>query len=261
MSRGPAGLLGRTDLQAILDFLADVSELEFDRPYPSEFVARLGELIPGAHALYRENDLRGRSTPLMVDGTGSHLDDADELYWTVGPCPVTRYRSRTRDLSAARLTDVVDWRRYRETPVYREYFGLGGVDHMLDLALQVGAGWQRTFLFCREKGDRDFTERNRAVLEVLRPHLTGFEAEASLRRQLGQVLRAQTLAPAPARDARLTEREREIVILVGAGRTNAQIAAELWVTPGTVKKHLEHVYEKLGVGSRAAAAASTLTAH
>ena len=36
--------------------------------------------------------------------------------------------------------------------------------------------------------------------------------------------------------------------------TNAQIAAELWVTPATVKKHLENVYLKLGVGSRAAAA-------
>jgi DNA-binding CsgD family transcriptional regulator len=51
----------------------------------------------------------------------------------------------------------------------------------------------------------------------------------------------------------LTPREREVVHLVAAGKTNAQIAAELWVTPGTVKTHLENVYEKLGVGSRAAA--------
>jgi hypothetical protein len=35
---------------------------------------------------------------------------------------------------------------------------------------------------------------------------------------------------------------------------SAEIGAELWVTPGTVKKHLENVYLKLGVGSRAAAA-------
>jgi DNA-binding CsgD family transcriptional regulator len=41
--------------------------------------------------------------------------------------------------------------------------------------------------------------------------------------------------------------------MVAEGKTNAEIATELWVTPGTVKKHLENVYLKLGVGSRAAA--------
>jgi DNA-binding CsgD family transcriptional regulator len=58
----------------------------------------------------------------------------------------------------------------------------------------------------------------------------------------------------PGVDPGLTPREREIVFLVAAGKTNAQIAAELWVTPSTVKKHLENVYQKLGVSSRAAAA-------
>jgi DNA-binding CsgD family transcriptional regulator len=36
--------------------------------------------------------------------------------------------------------------------------------------------------------------------------------------------------------------------------TNSQIAAELWVAPSTVKKHLENVYDKLGVNRRTAAA-------
>ena len=52
----------------------------------------------------------------------------------------------------------------------------------------------------------------------------------------------------------LTAREREILVLVAEGKTNAEIASELWVSPATVKKHLENVYLKLGVSSRAAAA-------
>jgi DNA-binding CsgD family transcriptional regulator len=54
-------------------------------------------------------------------------------------------------------------------------------------------------------------------------------------------------------DEHLTAREREIVAMVAEGKTNAQVAADLWVSPATVKKHLENVYQKLGVGSRAAA--------
>jgi DNA-binding CsgD family transcriptional regulator len=52
---------------------------------------------------------------------------------------------------------------------------------------------------------------------------------------------------------RLTAREAEILELVAAGLTNAAIADRLWVSPGTVKKHLENVYAKLGVAHRAAA--------
>jgi DNA-binding CsgD family transcriptional regulator len=55
-------------------------------------------------------------------------------------------------------------------------------------------------------------------------------------------------------DEHLTTREREILAMVAEGKTNAQIAAALWISPATVKKHLENVYVKLGVGSRAAAA-------
>ena len=53
----------------------------------------------------------------------------------------------------------------------------------------------------------------------------------------------------------LTPREREILALVEEGKTNAEIAANLWISPATVRTHLENVYAKLGVGSRTAALA------
>jgi DNA-binding CsgD family transcriptional regulator len=54
---------------------------------------------------------------------------------------------------------------------------------------------------------------------------------------------------------RLTTREREILDLVAEGRTNAEIAELLWVSRGTVRKHLDNIYAKLGVHTRTAAAA------
>jgi DNA-binding NarL/FixJ family response regulator len=54
---------------------------------------------------------------------------------------------------------------------------------------------------------------------------------------------------------RLTARQREILDLVAEGRTNAEIAERLWVSLGTVRKHLDNVYAKLGVHTRTAAAA------
>lgn len=56
-------------------------------------------------------------------------------------------------------------------------------------------------------------------------------------------------------DEPLSEREREVLELVGAGFSNQEIARRLVITPGTVKKHLEHIYIKLDVHSRTAALA------
>jgi NarL family two-component system response regulator LiaR len=59
----------------------------------------------------------------------------------------------------------------------------------------------------------------------------------------------------PRPEQTLTERELEILALVASGRSNSEVARLLWVSQATVKLHLSHVYGKLGVSNRTAAAA------
>jgi DNA-binding CsgD family transcriptional regulator len=47
-----------------------------------------------------------------------------------------------------------------------------------------------------------------------------------------------------------------VLDLVADGKTNAQVAAELWIAPGTVRRHLENVFAKLDVHTRTAAVAT-----
>jgi DNA-binding NarL/FixJ family response regulator len=54
----------------------------------------------------------------------------------------------------------------------------------------------------------------------------------------------------------LSSREREVLALVARGRSNREIARALFVSEATVKTHLGHVYDKLGVKDRAAAVAT-----
>jgi DNA-binding NarL/FixJ family response regulator len=58
---------------------------------------------------------------------------------------------------------------------------------------------------------------------------------------------------APEHAAGLTSREVEVLGLVATGMTNAQAAQRLFLSPRTVQRHLNSVYRKLGVSSRAAA--------
>jgi two-component system nitrate/nitrite response regulator NarL len=65
-------------------------------------------------------------------------------------------------------------------------------------------------------------------------------------------LRKQHDAPA------LTPREQEILHLIAAGKSLPQIAKDLYLGLTTVKTHVQHLYEKLGVSDRAAAVASAM---
>jgi two-component system NarL family response regulator len=69
---------------------------------------------------------------------------------------------------------------------------------------------------------------------------------------LGARFREEACASTATGDdlALLTEREREIVRLIGSGESNKQIARELCITERTVKAHLTGIFRKLGVADR-----------
>lgn len=93
----------------------------------------------------------------------------------------------------------------------------------------------------RHKHDPAFDTDNLADLNALCLHLsTRLTA-----------LRSKTIALKPD-SARLTPREAQIAELVAAGLTNAQIAANLWITENTVKQALKRIFRKLEVSSRTA---------
>ena len=69
-------------------------------------------------------------------------------------------------------------------------------------------------------------------------------------------LEARVVATMRTRRAELSPREREVLVHLAAGRSNREIARQLFLSEATVKTHLNHLYEKLGVESRTAAVAA-----
>jgi DNA-binding NarL/FixJ family response regulator len=69
-----------------------------------------------------------------------------------------------------------------------------------------------------------------------------------------RILLSQRSSPDPTPAAQLTDREREVLLLVRDGLPNKTIARRLGITERTVKAHLTHVFERLGVTDRTQAA-------
>src|SRR5262249_33827302 len=76
---------------------------------------------------------------------------------------------------------------------------------------------------------------------------------AMIARVLGDLTRPQPspqTSPEAAKIARLTERERDVIALVGEGLRNKYIAERLYISEATVRHHLTAIFAKLGVSDR-----------
>ncbi len=113
-----------------------------------------------------------------------------------------------------------------------------------------------------EAGGVDYVVKPVRIEEVLARLTTHVRNARAARQalsalQLGQMSSDWSGAPNTARldEAALTPRETEVLGWLAKGKTNRDIADILGMSHRTVNKHLEHIFEKLGVETRAAAAA------
>jgi len=89
-----------------------------------------------------------------------------------------------------------------------------------------------------------FRAPDRAVLSLLSPYLLAAVAAVDLHAAAG--------SNGPGTP--LTSRESQILASIAGGATNKEVASDLDISPRTVQKHLEHIYGKLGLHRRTAAA-------
>jgi DNA-binding CsgD family transcriptional regulator len=238
--------LSSRDFRAALEFV----EVAWGQAGPQAFTPTTLEALAGVigcdEVAYCELDRVGQRVLEYVASDGGAADGDDLLFWSiVDEHPLCQHQQAYADFSATRLSDVISQDRLARTRVYSEWFRPAGVVAEMDSGITRTRARTRNFVFSRTTGD--FSVRDRAMLDLLTPHLARIHESTELRR-------SSSVTPS-ANLEYLTTREAEILELVAAGLTNAAIAERLWISPGTVKKHLDSVYSKLGVANRTAAAA------
>ncbi|EOD65775.1 LuxR family two component transcriptional regulator [Amycolatopsis vancoresmycina DSM 44592] len=202
-------------------------------------------LVPCDSLVFKELDVTGEQVPvfqtvagrerqLEFDGAGDSRANSD--FWRLRrnflPC---NYPDRTGDLTSVTLwSDFYTARELRSAPMFADLYGPQGHRFSLLVSLPAPFGRTRRMQIWRDGGP-DFGERDRLILQLLRPHL--HEVYLRSRQQ-------------PAEMPRLTRRELEVVRLVAEGLSNAEIARRLFVSVGTVRKHLEHIFDRTGVRTR-----------
>jgi DNA-binding CsgD family transcriptional regulator len=233
------------DLQAALEFLEEAQVVAGPAPFTPQLLDRLAELTRCEEAAYFEVDHPRHILSLRMTSASSRTPfyGITEDIWA---CSRTVELNRYKVANGAGpvvLADVFRG-RLRRSPDFNPNFRAGGSVDEIHVDLDPPRQWRREVAVY---SSGDFGRRERMIMQLLRPHLEGFFRAATHRRRLATLDSEAT--------AELTSREREVMLRVADGLSNAEIASALVVERSTVRKHLEHVYEKLGVRSRTAALA------
>lgn len=348
--------LDAPDLRTALDAVGDLREVRDVEAFPRAAVRAIRRLVEADVVAYNEVDAERERNMVVSDPEEAVFPGAMELMARhIGDNPILRHIEETGDDTTHKLTDFVSLRQFRRTGLHREIYRPMGVDRQIVVNLPSPAA-AVIGIVCLRAG-LDFTERDRSVLELVRPHMSlAYEAAAArgalaaVERVLegsrqavltldrrGRVARASRGAralvgelfgaiirgrlpgelagwvrlqrrgvsrdrldpggpltldrgeerivvrfvpgaregvddailiqrrrglpsPGDLRPLGLSARETEVLRLVARGRTNSEIADDLFLSPRTVKRHLESIFEKLGVSTRTAAAAVALKA-
>jgi DNA-binding CsgD family transcriptional regulator len=327
--------LGKADLRAALDFLAVVGAASTLDQFADLLIVELPRLIRSDIVSYNEVDPQRRrayfhSNPVETMFQGS--EQILERYMDQNPL-VVHYAS-TGDGAARKWSDFITQRELHSTDLYNELFRPLRVEREMVATLPSRPPVLVGIVVMRN--GRDFDERDRTILDLLRPHLANAYANAVARETVAALEQAlpgdnvvilgphrriryassyavellscfgesppfvlplalerlaTTVVPMPGGELRamrngrrviarfasasvlflreegasisserllrlgLSRREAEVLVLVAAGNSNAAIGTQLEITERTVKKHLEAIYEKLGVRSRTQASA------
>lgn len=243
-------------LQRVLPELYALTSIE---EFPARALTAVNALVGCDKSDYAEVDMARAEFRVLVLPEPSQLSALDEARRAfMHQHPTLNHFLRNDDSTPRLISDFLQPREFHRLGLYGEFFRPLGVEDQLAVTVASRSS-RRPAAISAHRGRRGFDDDDRALFGLLRPHLIAAR-ENAIRFSAALSLRPGSVEPgAQAALERLTGRQLEIVAQLATGRTNGQIASALDISPGTVRKHLEHILQRLDVPTRTAAAVCYIT--
>jgi DNA-binding CsgD family transcriptional regulator len=239
----------------ILDLVGEVSGLLDLDMFRAGLLVALRAALPSDYISLNEVSANPGQNWSIVEPPLS-ADQHDTYYSLAVQNPLAAHFLRTRDGRPLRLSDIVTPGQFHATDLYQEFYAPLQVEHQIAFALPSDD--RHILAIALSRCDHDYTDAERDLLTIARPHLIQAYRNA-LDYTNQRTLTTEILPPGPHEQALtalgLTPAQARVLRLIALGRSTPDIANDLQIAQRTVQKHLQRIYQKLGVTSRSAAAA------
>lgn len=240
-------MISERDAAALLEIVSDGASDGGMEPFPSTVLSGLARLIPSdVFVGYQEADFgAGFRVVEEVDVVGEDgpatAESLADVFCEYGRQNPLHGSVHARDERVLRLSDQFTGRQRPKLEFDALVWRPLGIRDALRMWLPAEGTHVRSIYL--ERSGKNYNTRDITLLSLLRPHLIRIRINADFRRRAGG-------------HRGLTPREAEVLGWIAHGKRNAEIAQLLFVSPNTVRKHIENIFEKLDVRTRTAAVAA-----
>ena len=244
--------LGGPDFRKVLNAIEILGREDDYATFPDRVVEAVSAAIDVDLVSYNEIDARSGASRFLLRPDIGRMEPGSAEYRALarrfGHHPIVAQRvSQTADGSLAGFVN-----RLRMLGMVGNC--CGQAELRLNVGLTIASSGSRFVGVAINRSVRDFDDRDAALMELLKSHLLSAHRRALRSAGPGDGTLVKTGATA---DLPLTKRESEVLYWVSMGKTNGEVSEIIGARPLTVKKHLEHIYDKLGVPNRTAAVRAT----
>ena len=218
---------------------------------------RIKNIIPHRISMFDLVTMEEDGQTEYIDPISTTMDqtELDAYYQRYAAMDYTTWSFNLRNLNVYRDLDLVDVEQRDRTPIFLEWMEPQGVYYGCGATLAMAGIPLGTVTLFRERSAGDFASNEMRILKELAQHLSlrlhelypmGIaEHHDKLKDPVASLIEKAGINP----------REAEILRLMTDGYTNKQMAATLFISESTVKKHINAIYHKLGVSNRMGLAA------
>ena len=247
--------LTRIDFVNALQLLARIeAQAENVNSFVRAVVPELGDYVASELTTLSVCDLfTGHSQVVCLSGVRLGAEEIKCFDRHFFEHPLVRHHGIEGGSQTRRISGLVSRHEFQRSALYDNDYRRIRLEYVMAMPLFND---QRTLVsVVLNRHGLDFSERDRERLELVRPHLAFLyrHARKGVATPSGDSALPSPMQASVVSPPGLTLREGEVMSWLACGKTDAEIAALLSISPRTVQKHLEHIYVKLGVETRTAA--------
>ncbi|WP_114474368.1 LuxR C-terminal-related transcriptional regulator [Halanaerobium sp. DL-01] len=242
--------LSKKELEKIYMFILKTGQTINYEKYPYLFLKEIEKIIPYYAANFflfdeKENPV---CDPICINIKKDTVNMYEKYYYKLDTIRAKAFNQP----DPIRSTDLLNYSQWVNTEYFTDFISPNnfyfscGIDIIYRNQL-LGA----VSLF-REKTDKNFSLKDLLVLEFISNQAANQLFKLSAINKLNKTAqrKKEQLIALSEKRYNLTARESEVLNLLISGKNNREIAAELYISINTVKKHLSHIYMKANVDNR-----------
>jgi len=240
------------DWISINNIVYKINDIEDCDEMRKAFLKSLQAIIGFDRASFYLSDKTGEHVlccPVGINFTDEQLNSYLEKYEKLD---YSRWVILCTQSKVSKETDLFPANEREYSPYYQQAYLPMDIHFSILIALSHNGLFLGSVALYRSKKNEDFSERDIALLDILKDHLA-LRLFHDYKNQLPHT------AVAPRDDSRymmhlkeynLTDRESEVLELLNEGVSTINICEKLYIAPTTLKKHVSNIYRKLGISNR-----------